>query len=475
MKPVKFVIPVALCFIASYSFGQGAGCNNPHVLALDSVSRNFSVSPTSGNSAECGSGFSGSGKITVFSFTTNASGSCVLVHIATSAPVQVAEVALYSGCGGTGTCQGLQTGSSVCFVDGTGYWAPSQTLTLLPNTTYYLRVWTPAAGTLTMSAINYSPPNNLCSGASWISTNATDDNNACAKPSTEVTPVSLCAFSLENTAFYTYIVETSGVSSIQLNNISCDNLSDGDAETGFQIGFFVGSCGSLIKIGCATGDGGSLSAPTPWLTAGTQVFVGIDGTSGSNCSYTITAFNATVLPITLKYFTAWKRPDANRLTWMTTDERDFSQFEIEKSTDGVNFIRIGTKSARGGIKTETTYSFDDNEIKPVQFYRLKQIDINGKPTYSNIIRVNRNDITNAKVIFSNKITSILALRIIDMPADQLSLKIIDNSGREVRSQNIRIAPGENSVQVNTGSMPSGFYYLILSAENYKRTFSLVKS
>ena len=160
---------------------------------------------------------------------------------------------------------------------------------------------------------------------------------------------------------------------------------------------------------------------------------------------------------------------------MTTDERDLSHFEIEKSTDGVNFIRIGTKSARGGIKTETTYSFDDNEIKPVQFYRLKQIDINGKPTYSNIIRVNRNDITNAKVIFSNKITSILALRIIDMPADQLSLKIIDNSGREVRSQNIRIAPGENSVQVNTGSMPSGFYYLILSAENYKRTFSLVKS
>jgi hypothetical protein len=388
--------------------------------------------------------------------------------------VQAAEVALYTGCGGTGTCQGLQTGSSVCFVDGMGYWAPSETLTLLPNTTYYLRVWTPATGTLTMSATNFPPANNLCSGASWISTTATDDNNSCAKPSIEVTPVQLCAFSLENTAFYTYIVESNGASSVQLNNISCDNLNSA-AETGFQIGFFVGACGSLVKIGCATGSGGSLSAPTGWLAAGTQVFVAIDGTAGSNCSYTITAFNATVLSVTLKYFTAWKRPDANRLTWMTTDEKDFSQFEIEKSTDGVNFARIGKQTARGGISTVTSYSFDDNAMKPVQFYRLKQLDINGKYTYSSVIRVNRNDVTNAKVIFCNKITSIFALRIIDMPSDQLSLKVIDNSGREVRSQNVRLTAGDNSIQINTGSIPSGFYYLILSAENYKRAFSFVKS
>jgi hypothetical protein len=325
-----------------------------------------------------------------------------------------------------------------------------------------------------MSATNYPPPNNLCSGATWISTTATDDNNACDKASTEVTPIQLCAFSLENTAFYTYIVESNGNSSVQLNNIYCDNLNSA-AETGFQIGFFVGSCGSLTKIACATGSGGSVSAPTGWLPAGTQVYVAIDGTAGSNCSYTITAFNATVLPVTLKYFTAWKRPDGNRITWMTTDEKDFSQFEIEKSVDGLNFIRIGTRLAKGGIETETTYSFDDNDAKPVQFYRLKQVDANGKYSYSNIIRVNRDDMMNTKVIFNNKITSMLALRIIDMPAVQLSLKIIDNSGREVKSQNVRITPGENAVQLNTGSIPSGFYYLILSAENYKRTFSFVKS
>jgi len=474
MKPVKLVILVMLCITSNYAFSQGASCSSPHVLALDTVSRNFTVSPTSGNAANCsGSGFSGSGKITIFSFTTNASGSCVLVHVATSSPVQPVEIALYTGCGG-GTCSGLQTTSSVCFADGLGYWAPAETYTLLPNTTYYLRVWVAGAGTLTMSARNYSPPSNLCSGATWISPDETNDNNACNKPSTEVTPIQLCAFSLENTAFYTYIVETNGVSSVQLNSVECDNSAVG-ADNGFQIGFFVGSCGALTKISCATGSGGSLSAPTGWLPAGTQVFVAIDGTAGSNCSYTITAFNATVLPITLKYFTSWKRPDANRLTWMTTSEKNFSHFEIEKSTDGVNFIRITTIPGRGGNKNETAYSFDDNEVKVIQYYRLKYVDVDGQYTYSNILRVSRDDVTNTKVLFGNRITTMLALRIIDMDANNLSIKIIDNSGRTIKIQNVRINPGENSFNINTASIPSGFYYLMLSADNYKRTFSFVKS
>lgn len=474
MKSVKFIILVMLCVASTFAYSQGASCNNPHVLALDVVSRDFTVSPTSGNAAECSSGFSGSGKITIFSFTTDASGSCVLVNIATSAPVQPAEVSLYSGCGGTGTCQGLQTGSSVCFVDGTGYWAPSQTLTLLPNTTYYLRVWTPAAGTITMSATNYPPPNNLCNGATWISPDATNDNNACVKASSEVTPIQLCAFSLENTAFYTYIVESNGVSSIQLNNINCDNLNSA-AETGFQIGFFIGACNALQKISCATGSGGSLSATTGWLAAGTQVFVAIDGTSGSNCSYTISAFNATVLPITLKYFTAWKRPDANRLTWMTTSEKNFSHFDIEKSLDGVNFTRIGTKAGKGNSNSQVGYLFDDNEMKSLQYYRLKYVDADGKYMYSNITRVSRDDVNTAKVVFSNHVTSTLALRIIDLNTENLSIRIIDNSGREIKSQKVKVNPGENSFNLNTGSIPKGLYYLMLSGDNYQRTFSFVKS
>jgi hypothetical protein len=110
-----------------------------------------------------------------------------------------------------------------------------------------------------MSARNYPPPNNLCNGATVISPNETNDNNACAKASTEVTPVQLCAFSLENTAFYTYFVETNGVSSIQLNNIDCDNLNSA-AETGYSNWILRRSCGVTYKDQLCNRIGSSLTA-----------------------------------------------------------------------------------------------------------------------------------------------------------------------------------------------------------------------
>jgi hypothetical protein len=475
MKPVKIVILALLSFILpAYVFSQGTTCTNPHVMALNETVNTFSTSNTSGNASHCSdAAFSGTGKLTIFRFTTNASGNCVLVNFSV-APAQAAEISMYTGCSGGGSCQGIESSSSICFADGSGFWAPAETFTLSPNTTYYLRVWTAGSGTITMSAKNYSPPNNFCAGSTYIGGEETNDNNACHKGSTEVFPIHLCAFSLENTAFYSYFIESNGVSSIQLNNINCDNSNLGNSN-GFQIGFFTGACGSLTKISCTTLAGGSLTAMTGSLSAGTQVWVAIDGVLGSNCSYTLTAFNAMVLPVRLKYFTAWKRTDANRLTWQTTSEKDFLYFVIEKSLDGANFIEIGTRNGKGGPRSVTSYSFDDPDMKSTQYYRLKYVNRNGKPGYSNVIKVNRDDAFNTRVIFSNMVTSQLSMRVIDLPSDNLYVKIIDNTGREMKSQNVKVNPGENNFTINTSSIPSGFYYMILSGENYRKTFPFVKS
>jgi hypothetical protein len=473
MKPVKIAILALLILAPAFLIAQGVSCTNPHVMTLDEVSRDYAVSSTSGNAAHCSaSEFSGSGKITVFRFTTNASGSCVLVDFSV-APAQAAEIAMYTGCSGGGNCQGLESASAVCFSDGAGYWAPAETYTLAPSTTYYLRVWTAGAGTITMSAMNYSPPNNFCAGSTYISSEETEDNNACHKGSTEIFPIMLCAFSLENTAFYTYYVENTGVSSIQLNDINCDN-SDVGNNNGFQIGFFVGACGSLVKLSCTTLAGGSLSVATSSLAAGTQVWVVIDGALGSNCSYTITAFNAMILPVRMKYFNVWKKADANRLTWQTTSEKDFLFYSIEKSLDGANYYEIGTRDGRGSPQIGSSYSFDDPDMKPVQYYRLKYVNRVGKPGYSNVIKVNRDDAFSTKVIFNNRVTTQLSMRVIDLPSDMLSIKIIDNTGREMKSEQVRVNPGENNFSLNTSSIPAGYYYMVLSGENYRRTFAFVK-
>ena len=82
------------------------------------------------------------------------------------------------------------------------------------------------------------------------------------------------------------------------------------------------------------------------------------------------------------------------------------------------------------------------------------MDVNGQSIYSNILRVNRDEVTNAKVLFCNRVTTMLALRLIDMNTDNLSIRIIDNSGREISGQNVKIKAGENYFKPQHRSNPS---------------------
>jgi len=103
----------------------------------------------------------------------------------------------------------------------------------------------------------------------------------------------------------------------------------------------------------------------------------------------ITAFG--VLPVALKNFTATKKLTASDLSWTTASEVNCLGFDIERSLDGNRFSKIGnviSKSTNGNSNTNLNYSFQDN--KPSignNYYRLKQIDVDGNYKYSNIAMV----------------------------------------------------------------------------------------
>ena len=472
MKPALHCIAFCLLLASRPCFSQGNSCSTPYSLTLDGVSRDYSITSLTGLALHCtNSIYVGTGHITIFSFTTNASASCVLIDLTTSG-LQPAEALLYNKCSGGGALQNLETASSVCFDDGTGLWAPSETLVLMPNHLYFLRVWTPGTGTLTLSAKNYDPPNNTCAGATVIGTTPVADNNACHKPSTEVTPIQLCAFSLENTAFYRYTIDVSGISVLMISHISCDNSAAG-ATAGFQIGFFTGSCGSLIPLSCYAAIGGTVTAPTDSLPSGTQVTVAIDGMSGSNCSYLINAFNAVFLPVSIKYFTAWVAPRANTLRWVTTNENGNTSFEIEKSPDGLNFHPIGTVREENNPRPHEDYTFEDRSPWPDQFYRLRIVGIHGEVFYSNIIHVKRGNIETGHII-QNPVSGILQAKIISQQTEMVRLQILDGEGRLVKIENSRLEKGEHIYSLDIGQLPNGIYYLVIPGQETRSGYKFIK-
>lgn len=77
------------------------------------------------------------------------------------------------------------------------------------------------------------------------------------------------------------------------------------------------------------------------------------------------------------------------LKWQTVHERDTKLFEIQRSSDAQQFKRLGFIEATGTLQQQSNYEYNDsNPLPGTNYYRLRQVNTNGKETYSRTITVN---------------------------------------------------------------------------------------
>lgn len=131
--------------------------------------------------------------------------------------------------------------------------------------------------------------------------------------------------------------------------------------------------------------------------------------------YDIDYFNITcssVLPIELLYFSgAQKSCKQNILSWATATETNNDHFEIERSLDAINFETIKKiLGATNSLETKQYTYIDFNPELGINYYRLKQVDINGEFTYAPIIDIDNSCIMNLKII---KLTNLLGQEVND--------------------------------------------------------------
>jgi hypothetical protein len=156
------------------------------------------------------------------------------------------------------------------------------------------------------------------------------------------------------------------------------------------------------------------------------------------------------------------------LSWSTASEQNSSHFDVEKSTDGENWRVIGTISAAGNSTQDIHYSFVDSEKSIDQnYYRLNQVDIDGKNEYFGPITVACEE--DAKInTYPNPSKGEFNLVMHAQTNEKVTLKISDGNSRVISTKVLDLQNGINLFPIRE-NLSSGVYHIQLITESGKTT------
>ncbi|MBP9214791.1 MAG: T9SS type A sorting domain-containing protein, partial [Chitinophagaceae bacterium] len=151
-------------------------------------------------------------------------------------------------------------------------------------------------------------------------------------------------------------------------------------------------------------------------------------------------------------------------------------FVVEKSFDGNSFTQLGSIEAKNNVSINEYSLLDAAILERITYYRLKQIDKNGKFSYSNIVSVNPATIAkNTVAVYPNPIVgSIMNIGLQSTQNTKAALMITDVTGRIVLHQQSSIIKGSQLIQVDVSRLSTGTYYLTVLFNNEKITQKISK-
>lgn len=193
---------------------------------------------------------------------------------------------------------------------------------------------------------------------------------------------------------------------------------------------------------------------------GARRAVGSSGRSGFTATQVFTTLGSP-LAINGIDITA-KRQGANVLvSWTTHSEQNSARFDVERSDDGINFIKIGQVQAAGFSTNLRSYPFTDvNVAKSLLFYRLKIVDTDGIYKLSLIRVVAKTDAGMQEfLLYPNPAMSFVNIALMEAAAKDLQLQVTNQMGQIVKYILVNI--GTQLIKLDVSQFPKGIYAVVI--------------
>ena len=180
----------------------------------------------------------------------------------------------------------------------------------------------------------------------------------------------------------------------------------------------------------------------------------------------VAAFTQANMPLSV----SWQEPlsgyiagQKNHLRWFTAEEIDNDYFELERSAKGKDWQRIRkVPSAAKGQQGAAYRVIDQAPLSGTNYYRLRQVDLDGSFTYSNTIILHNQDQSTIS-FYPNPSKQVLNIQ---SNLRKARLRIINTNG-QIQTEHFI---DESTFQININTLPEGIYYIEVFDETSKSLF-----
>lgn len=166
-------------------------------------------------------------------------------------------------------------------------------------------------------------------------------------------------------------------------------------------------------------------------------------------------------PVKLVSFDGTYSDGIATLNWTTSQELNNDHFELLRSNDGRDFELVATIAGAGNSFTAQKYRYQDRVFAQGNnvYYKLKQIDKDGRFTFSDIIKLSVNATKSSFHVFPNPAKNDFTVSFSANKSGNATLFVRSTNGQTVLSKTIDILKGNNAISANISQLKTGMYYI----------------
>jgi hypothetical protein len=181
------------------------------------------------------------------------------------------------------------------------------------------------------------------------------------------------------------------------------------------------------------------------------------------------------LTVTFLYVKANLNNEQTLLDWAVSSELNNDHFEIERSIDGKHFVKLSTVNSAGNTSVTRYYNYIDAlPFAGINYYRIKQVDIDNSFSYSDVVTVeNKVNLNGFISCYPNPANSIFNLAFSSGNNTAYKMQLFNANGKLVQSKFINSTKGMNQITWDISSLPKGVYTIQILGSKFK-TIQFVK-